>query len=53
MRKHYRRYASIQKRWIRLGEILHPAEYHTRFPKPTEHLRFFATTLKLKHLMEK
>lgn len=33
MRKHYRRYDSIQKRWIRLGEILHPAEYHTRFPK--------------------
>lgn len=53
MRKHYRRYDSIQKRWIRLGEILHPAEYHTRFPKPTEHLRCFATTLKLKHLMEK
>ncbi|ANV71386.1 cytoplasmic protein [Bacillus thuringiensis] len=22
-----------KKRWIRLGEILHPAEYHTRFPK--------------------
>ena len=33
MRKHYRRYDSIQKRWIRLGEILHPKRISYSFPK--------------------
>ncbi|SFJ04066.1 MULTISPECIES: TerD family protein [unclassified Bacillus (in: firmicutes)] len=35
-----------KKRWIRLGEILHPAEYRTRFPKANRAFEILRNNIK-------